>query len=85
MSPPCAYLLRLIFHVLLHFVHEDCLHNKQCVSQIFIMQVRLEEGFYEGVCLNLSPKHFVFVLSFLFSDAHIAFHYLFDGHQKGGG
>jgi hypothetical protein len=49
------------------------------------MQVRLEEGFRKGDFLNLSPKHFVFVLLFLFSDAHIASHHLFDGHQKGGG
>jgi hypothetical protein len=51
----------------------------------FIMRVHLEEGFCEGDFFILSPKHFVFVLLFLFSDAHIASHYLFYGRQKGGG
>jgi hypothetical protein len=49
------------------------------------MWVHLEEGFHKGDFLNLSPKHFVFVLSFLFNDARIASHYLFDGHRKRGG
>jgi hypothetical protein len=49
------------------------------------MRVHLEEGFRKGDFFSLSPKHFVFVLSFLFNDAHIASHYLFDGCQKGGG
>ncbi len=84
-SPKWAYLLGLIFHILLHFVHEDCLHNKQYVSKKFIIQVRLEEGFHKGDFLSLSPKHFVFVLLFFYSDAHIASHYLFDAHQKDSG
>jgi hypothetical protein len=49
------------------------------------MRVCLEEGFCEGYFFILSPKHFVFVLLFIFSDAHIASHYLFYGRQKGGG
>ncbi len=85
MNPSCFGLLKLLVQVLLHSICYDCLCNKKCVLNVLIVWVRLEKGFRKGDFLSLPPKHFVFAFSFIFGDAHIASHDLFDGHQEGDG